>query len=60
MSYSKRDMIKIIKNNGYVLIPHRGKGSHMIYKKDNRVISLGNSFNQMVFQRIIKEYNLAV
>lgn len=60
MTYSKRDVNEIMKKNGYKLDPNRGKGSHMIYRKGNRTISIGDHYNKMVIKRLIKEYELVV
>ena len=58
MTYTERDFNKLMKVNGFVKQTGRGKGSHIIYKKDNQTISIGDSFNKMVIRRLIKEYNL--
>lgn len=60
MTYTKRDVQRILKANGYTLQSGRGKGSHSIYKNGSRTIALSNSFNKMIFQRLIKEYGLVV
>ena len=60
MTYTKRDVHKILKNNGYSLDPTRGKGSHMIYRRGARTISIGDHYNKMVIKRLIKEYDLVV
>ena len=60
MTYSESEFKRIMKNNGFVLQPKRGKGSHMVYKRDNRILTITNSYNKMVIKRLIKEYNLKV
>lgn len=58
---SKKDMISVLKMNGYTLDKHRGKGSHTVYTNGVRCISLGTcNYNRMIFKRLIKEYNLVV
>ena len=59
-TYNKRDIERILRNNGFVL--HHQKGSHMIYKNaDGRHITIGCcKYNKMVMQRLIKENNLVV
>ena len=58
--YNKRDIERILKKNGYVL--HHQKGSHLIYRNENgRHLTIGIcKYNKMVFQRLIKEYDLKV
>lgn len=60
MTYNKRSVNALMKKNGFVLDSNRGKGSHMIYKRGNRTISIGVHYNRMVIQRLIKENNLIV
>ena len=59
-TYNKRDIERILKNNGFIL--HHQKGSHMIYRnKRGQHLTIGIcNLNKMVFQRLIKEYNLKV
>lgn len=59
-TYNKRDIQRILKNNGWFL--HHVKGSHFIYRNssgDHLTIGCCN-YNKMVFQRLIKEKNLVV
>lgn len=58
MTYNKKDVMKLMKYNGYGLVPNRGKGSHMVFSNGTRNITLSNSFNKMIMRRIIKEYGL--
>ena len=57
-TYNKRDIQRILKNNGWIL--HHFKGSHAIYKNDEgKHITIGMcKCNKMVMQRLIKENNL--
>lgn len=58
-SFSARDFKRVLKKNGYKKI--RQTGSHEIYKKDNRTISVpGIKLNRMIARRLIKENNLEV
>lgn len=59
-TYNKRDIQRILKANGWTL--HHIKGSHFIYKNRNgQHLTIGCcNYNKMVFQRLIKEYNLKV
>ena len=57
--YTYRSFIKILKNNGYVLV--RKRGDHFIYKnKDGNIISINLKLNPMVARRLIKENELVV
>ena len=58
--FSKRDVEKILKNNGWTL--HHCKGSHKIYKNKNNqhLTVVPERCNRMVMQRLIKEYNLHI
>ncbi len=54
--YSKRDVEKLLKNNGYEY--SRCSGSHRIYKREGRHISIPKSLNATVIQRLVKENQL--
>lgn len=60
VTYNKRDIQKILKNNGFIL--HHQKGSHMIYKnaKGEHITIAICKCNKMIMQRLIKQYNLKV
>lgn len=58
MTYDRRSVDRMMKRNGFALVPNRGKGSHVIYKRDGQTVSFGKSFNRMVVQRLIKENGL--
>ena len=61
MTYDARSFGKLMKRNGYARLSQRGKGSHVIYQNAaGRTISIGNSYNRMVIERLIKEYSLSV
>lgn len=60
MTYNERNFHKLMKANGFVKQIRRGKGSHIIYKKGERIISIGDSYNKMVIQRLIKENDLII
>ena len=59
-TYNKRDIERILKNNGFTL--HHQKGSHMVYKNTSgKHITIGCcKYNKMVMQRLIKENSLVV
>lgn len=59
-TYNKRDIQKILRNNGWAL--HHCKGSHMIYKnaKGEHLTIAVCKCNKMIMQRLIKQYNLIV
>lgn len=58
MTYDERSFHRLMKRNGYTRQTGRGKGSHVIYKNGSRTISIGDKYNRMVIQRLIKEYDL--
>ena len=60
MYYNKRDIIIILKKNGFVF--HHQTGSHAIYKNDKgEHITIGLcKCNKMVMRRLIKEHNLKI
>ena len=59
-TYSKREIQRILRKNGYEV--SRKSGSHWIYKNENgRHLSIKiENCNKMIFQRLIKEYDLVV
>lgn len=60
-TYGKRDIEKILKNNGWKFL--RQNGSHKIYIKDGepKHLTIGTcNYNKMVLQRLIKEYKLKI
>lgn len=57
--YSTRDAVKMLRDNGFVLL--RNNGGHEIYERGSSriVIPIHNrSINRMLFNRIVKENNL--
>lgn len=60
MYYNKRDIVLILKKNGFIF--HHQTGSHAIYKNDKGIhITIGLcNCNKMIMQRLIKEHNLKV
>ena len=60
VTYNKRDIEKILRNNGWVY--HHCSGGHTIYKnKKGEHVSIAYcKCNKMVMQRLIKQYNLKV
>ena len=56
--YTRREMEKILKNNGWTI--DRQKGSHRIYTNNQGShITIGTcNYNAMVFQRLAKENNM--
>ena len=57
-SYSDREFIVILNNNGYRHV--RTKGSHFVYSNGVRTLTINKGINRMVMQRLIKEYGLEV
>lgn len=55
-----RDFDVILRKNGYT--PTRCKGSHFVYinRTTHRIMPVNKDLNDMVRQRLIKEYNLEV
>ena len=60
MCYSKREIKRILNNNGWTL--HHQKGSHAIYKNKNgqHITIPVVQCNQLIFKRIIKEHHLVI
>lgn len=60
--YAERELIRILKNNGYEY--DRSNGDHDIYinrETGNSIsITAGKTMNKMVVRRLIKENNLKV
>lgn len=58
-TYNRREIEKIILKNGYKL--DHCTGAHCVYKKDgmSKTLSISyNKCNRMIFQRLVKEFNL--
>lgn len=55
--YSKREFVKIVKNNGYSYV--RSSGSHDIYyNKEGKHISIPRTPANVIVRRLIRENNL--
>lgn len=55
--WSKRDVQKILKNNGWKL--NRCSGSHKIYTNDlQQHMSVPASYNNVIIMRLFKQYNI--
>lgn len=59
-TYNNRDIKRILRSNGFYF--QRQTGSHMIYTNENgnHITVRCSNCNKMVWQRMIKENNLAV
>ena len=57
-AYSKREFEQLLNENGYEFA--RCKGSHFIYKKGDKTVSVPKNLNSMIGRRLIKEYNLII
>ena len=56
--WSKRDIQKILKNNGWTL--SRCSGSHKVYTNAlKQHISVPMSYNNVIMLRLFKQYNIA-
>lgn len=56
--WSKRDIQKILKSNGWTLC--RYSGSHKIYMNSSQQhISVPESYNNVIMLRLFKQYNIA-
>lgn len=56
--YSKKEFTRLLLNNGFEHIKGRGNGSHEIWKKNGRCMSVPKSLNPMLIQRLCKENNI--
>ena len=56
--YTAREARKIARKNGWVLV--RTCGSHYHYKHPNhdKILTISEGLNRMVFERCVKEFNL--
>ena len=60
ITYNKRDIQRILKKNGWT--PQSQRGSHVKYvneRNEHMSVNVENC-NKMVFQRLIKQYDLKV
>lgn len=55
-----RDIVPILKRNGYVLV--RSKGSHFIFKNrtTHRTMTISKNLKWMIWEEIVRDYNLEV
>lgn len=54
--YTHREFVRIVENNGFQY--NRNNGSHAIYVKNGRHISIPKNLECVVARRLIKENNL--
>ncbi|MDO4974942.1 MAG: type II toxin-antitoxin system HicA family toxin [Alphaproteobacteria bacterium] len=55
---TSRDFQKMVKRNGFEYI--RCRGSHHIYKRNDKEIAIPNKLNRMIARRLIKENALDI
>lgn len=55
-----RNIVPILKRNGYVLV--RSKGSHFIFKNrtTHRIMTINKNLKWMIWEEIMRDYNLEV
>ena len=56
--YTQREFIRILHKNGYSY--SRNNGSHAIYVKDSKHISIPKKLECVIARRLIKENNLDI
>lgn len=56
--WTNREFIRLLKDNGYTLLKNRGKGTHSIYQKNGKHISVPKKIEAPVARRLIKENDL--
>ena len=57
-TFSKREIQKILKENGFTYVGSHG--NRYKYKRENEILMINPEPNKMIFNRLIKEYNLNV
>ena len=57
-TFNKKEVQKILKANGFTLIGSRGYRHK--YKRGNEILTINPEPNKMIFNRLIKEFNLIV
>ena len=57
-TFTKREVQKILKANGFIYV--EAHGGRCKYKRGNEIIMINPEPNKMIFNRLIKEYNLVV
>lgn len=55
-AYTKREFAQLLNENGYEFA--RCNGSHFIYKKGDKTVSVPKNLNSMIGRRLIKEHKL--
>ena len=57
-TYNTREARKVARKNGWQLV--RINGSHYIYKhpNSNKILTISNDLNRMVWERVVDEYDL--
>lgn len=56
--YNYREFAKLLKANNF--IAERHSGSHTIFVREGRHISVSRNMNRMICERLIKENNLRI
>jgi predicted RNA binding protein YcfA (HicA-like mRNA interferase family) len=56
--YTQKEFIKVVKKNGFRYERH--SGSHAIYSKNGRHISIPHKLECVIARRLIKENNLNI
>lgn len=60
--YTLKEFKQILDNNGFIEV--RKKGSHVTYKKENKMITIvvsdSKGMNKMICRRLIKENGLII
>lgn len=56
--YNSREAKQVIIRNGYIY--DHTRGDHAYYKKGNRKIVIARNLNRMIWERLVKEYELCL
>ena len=57
----KRDLVKNLKNMGWIRLKDRGKGSHLLFRKNNKNVVVPNhtgDYSYKTIARIAKSANI--
>lgn len=57
-TFNKKEVQKILKANGFEKVDSRGNRHK--YKRGNEILMINPEPNKMIFNRLIKEFNLVV
>lgn len=57
-TFSKREIQKILKNNNFIYVGSHG--NRCKYKRGNETLMINPEPNKMIFNRLVKEYDLKV